>query len=99
MRKTMFSTLAVSCLAMAFAGWASAGSVRPADADEDDLRPTGKGWGERLEKGKDEKAAQGQAKTKRTFGSGINYHGGPVMVGNTNVYYIWYGNWSGNSAT
>src|SRR5262249_40630113 len=29
---------------------------------------------------------------------GINYHGGPVMLGTTNVYYIWYGNWSGNSA-
>ena len=32
-------------------------------------------------------------------GNGINYHGGPVMLGTTNVYYIWYGNWSGNSAT
>jgi hypothetical protein len=29
----------------------------------------------------------------------ISYHGGPVMLGPTNVYYIWYGNWSGNSAT
>jgi hypothetical protein len=26
-------------------------------------------------------------------------HGGPVMTGTTNVYYIWYGNWAGNSAT
>ena len=32
-------------------------------------------------------------------GNGITYHGGPVMLGTTNVYYIWYGNWSGNSAT
>ena len=32
-------------------------------------------------------------------GNGIIYHGGPVMLGTTNVYYIWYGNWSGNSAT
>ncbi len=31
-------------------------------------------------------------------GNGINYHGGPVLLGTTNVYYIWYGNWSGNSA-
>jgi Phosphate-induced protein 1 conserved region len=30
--------------------------------------------------------------------NGIKYHGGPVMLGTTNVYYIWYGNWSGNSA-
>jgi hypothetical protein len=29
----------------------------------------------------------------------IGYHGGPVLLGTTNVYYIWYGDWSGNSAT
>jgi hypothetical protein len=29
----------------------------------------------------------------------ISYHGGPVMTGGVNLYYIWYGNWSGNSAT
>jgi len=32
-------------------------------------------------------------------GNGISLHGGPVILGTTNVYYIWYGNWSGNSAT
>jgi hypothetical protein len=26
-------------------------------------------------------------------GNGINYHGGPVMHGTVNVYFIWYGNW------
>ena len=31
--------------------------------------------------------------------TGIFYHGGPLILGTTNVYYIWYGNWSGNSAT
>jgi hypothetical protein len=31
--------------------------------------------------------------------NGIGYHGGPVMVTGANVYLIWYGNWSGNSAT
>lgn len=25
--------------------------------------------------------------------NGIYYHGGPVMLGTVNVYYIWYGNW------
>jgi hypothetical protein len=35
----------------------------------------------------------------RSQGSnGISYHGGPVMTGTTLVYYIWYGNWGGNSA-
>ncbi len=34
-------------------------------------------------------------------GNGISYHGGPILgvSGPTTVYYIWYGNWSGNSAT
>lgn len=30
--------------------------------------------------------------------SPIAYHGGPVMTQGANVYYIWYGNWSSNSA-
>ena len=32
-------------------------------------------------------------------GNGISYHGGPVMLGTPNIYYIWYGNWSGNTGT
>jgi len=36
-------------------------------------------------------------------GTGISYHGGPLIVagngGGVNVYVIWYGNWNGNSAT
>ena len=24
--------------------------------------------------------------------NGIDYHGGPVMLGTVNMYYIWYGN-------
>jgi hypothetical protein len=32
-------------------------------------------------------------------GSGISYHGGPVVVGGVTAYVIWYGNWGGNSAT
>lgn len=31
-------------------------------------------------------------------GNGIDYHGGPLMLGTPNIYYIWYGNWAGNSA-
>jgi len=30
--------------------------------------------------------------------NGIQYHGGPVMRTTKNVYYIWYGDWSGNTA-
>ena len=32
-------------------------------------------------------------------GNGIEYAGGPVMLGPHNVYFIWYGNWNGNIAT
>src|SRR6476646_3221075 len=31
-------------------------------------------------------------------GNGIEYAGGPVMLGPHNVYFIWYGNWNGNIA-
>ena len=48
-----------------------------------------------LDKNKDSHTAN----TKPQRGNGINYHGGPLILGGTNVYYIWYGNWSGNSAT
>jgi len=30
--------------------------------------------------------------------NGIFYHGGPVMTSGSAAYYIWYGNWSGNTA-
>ena len=44
--------------------------------------------------------APGQAgKAARTGTNGISYHGGPIMLGTTNAYVIWYGNWAGNSAT
>lgn len=29
--------------------------------------------------------------------NGISYHGGPVMTNAINLYYIWYGDWSGNT--
>jgi hypothetical protein len=54
-----------------------------------ELNPNGRGIGVR-----------GAARTHGGGGAnGISYHGGPVMTGTVNVYYIWYGNWSGNSAT
>jgi hypothetical protein len=31
--------------------------------------------------------------------AGIQYHGGSVMTATKTIYVIWYGNWSGNSAT
>jgi hypothetical protein len=69
---------------------AHAGTVR--ETGDTEYRPTGKGWGEVVS----DKASAGAAKSGG--GNGILYHGGPVMTATKNVYYIWYGNWSGNTA-
>lgn len=50
--------------------------------------PTGKGWGVEVSD-----AAKPSPYTVVT-GNGINYHNGPVMPGNVNAYFIWYGNWT-----
>jgi hypothetical protein len=63
-------------------------------ADDDgnkggDQKPNGRSWELRY--------------SKPSGGAGpsapISYHGGPVMLGGVNAYVIWYGNWSGNTAT
>ncbi len=56
----------------------------------DNLKPTGKGWGERDASGVTAANAQ---KFSRTSNNGIFYHGGPIMLGTVNMYYIWYGAW------
>lgn len=33
-----------------------------------------------------------------TGSNGIFYHGGPLILGTTHIYYIWYGNWSTDTA-
>jgi hypothetical protein len=69
------------------------------DPEDGDLVPTGKGWGERANPPGSNGNGYGQGNGQFGVGSnGIFYHGGPVMLGTTNVYYIWYGNWSGNTA-
>src|SRR3954469_20020326 len=98
MTKRSFLVLAV----VAFFSLATyAGTTRNAP----ELKPTGKGWGESVANsnnngnGNDNNGVDNDAgKAKPTSGNGILYHGGPVMLGTVNVYYIWYGNWSGNSA-
>ena len=64
-------------------------------ANNSDLKPTGKGWGERSNAA----ASSEQRPAARARGNGISYHGGPLMTGGPTVYYIWYGNWAGNSAS
>ena len=78
---------------------AFAAQVLGPDADESDLVPTGKGWGERAYPAPPRVNAHAKAAGPAKTNNGIFYHGGPVILGMTNAYYIWYGNWSGNSAT
>ena len=85
MRKGTFTRLALPCLV----GMAAATFAVSALADNNELMPTGKGWGV---------DAHGNAQPNARPGSGMQYHGGPVILGTTNVYYIWYGNWAGNTA-
>ena len=107
MRRAIVSAFAVSCLAFAVSNVAQGASVLTSD---EELVPTGKGWGERPSPGpgpgqgmgQGQGQPQGNGKPSRPGGSsnGIDYHGGPVMTaGAKNVYFIWYGNWAGNSAT
>jgi hypothetical protein len=37
--------------------------------------------------------------TGQAVQAGIQFHGGAIMSGTKTVYYIWYGNWTGNTAT
>ncbi len=71
-------TLGVALLAPA-AGRAATTNPR---GDGNDLVPTGKGWGVRGP------AALNKAKPVR--GSGINYHGGPLILNGVAVHFIWY---------
>jgi hypothetical protein len=80
-----FGVLTIGCSAD-YQGDAATGSTDQAISE---IQPTGKGIGVR-----------GAARSHGGGGgNGISYHGGPVMTGTVPVYYIWYGNWSGNSAT
>jgi hypothetical protein len=105
MKRRILPQLVAASVACLLAGAVNAAGVLAPDSDEDDLVPNGKGWGERAYpthpngngNGNGNGNANGQG--HKVTGSGINYHGGPVMLGTTNIYYIWYGNWSGNSAT
>jgi phosphate-induced protein 1 len=63
-----------------------------------DVQPDGKGGG-LASLGPSREAIEAKPVQNRPSNNGIFYHGGPLLLGTTNVYYIWYGNWSGNSAT
>jgi hypothetical protein len=63
--------------------------------DSVDVQPAGKGGGIASEFVSTSAKPSGQAGP----GNGISNHGGPIMTGTKTAYYIWYGNWAGNTAT
>jgi hypothetical protein len=77
-----------------------AGCMGEISSDEDpaeewtssDVQPTGKGFLPR------DLVTQDVSSEAPPQTNGILYHGGPVMLGTTNVHFILYGNWTGNSA-
>jgi hypothetical protein len=100
MRKVLRSISCAAGLLGLATTTAFAAQVLAPGSDESDLMPTGKGWGERAypappRVGPSNKAP-GQAGKAN---NGIFYHGGPVILGTVNAYYIWYGNWSGTAQT
>src|SRR5438105_5502913 len=100
MQKLMRSLFRAAGLLCVVTSTAFAAQVLAPDANEGDLVPTGKGWGERAYPAPPRADPNGNASGKAgPNNNGIYYHGGPLILGGTNVYYIWYGNWSGNSAT
>ncbi len=68
-------------------------------ANDDDLAPTGRGIGTLRHPG-ESGSGKGPARTAGSAsGNGIYYHGGPIIKGTLDIHYIWYGDWSTNSAT
>jgi hypothetical protein len=59
------------------------------DVSGTDIRADGKGGG----------LASDAKTTGQASVACLNNHGGPVIAGGVNAYVIWYGNWSGNTAT
>lgn len=92
----LLSACVAAALAMTMTT-ASAGTIRGISDQNTPMVPTGKGFGRPATPGE---LADGRAlrNGRPVKGNGISYHGGPLVLGTANAYYIWYGNWSGNSA-
>src|SRR4051794_22870325 len=94
MKRTSYVLTAALCLgAVAFG------------ADQKDVYNTnnagGNGNGEAIGLDKIIHETLDHAKANAGFGGSpqqMRYRGGPIMYKPINVYYIWYGNWSGNNA-
>jgi hypothetical protein len=81
--------LALSFVLIASVGCAAVDTTDPGSEEEAgsvDLRPNGKG-----------ETKQWAKINAGGHSTGIQYHGGPLMLGTPTAYYIFYGNWSASS--
>ena len=69
-----------------------------ADELTSDLRPDGRGMLSRDAHASMQAMSAVLPLAKPARGNGITYHGGPVMTGTVDIYFIWYGNWGSNTA-
>jgi hypothetical protein len=83
---------------MSIAGCLSVGSAL-AQRDNGGADASGDHPGRAVHETKDGSPGNSGNAGGRGSASIIKYHGGPVILGTVNVYYIWYGNWSSNTAT
>jgi len=74
-------------LACAFAAHAQTVKETP----NSQFKPTGKGWGELDNVATQASSGQAGGASRSASISNLSFHGGPVMVAPTNMYYIWYG--------
>lgn len=103
MRPSHFkNSIVVAILCMSFATASLAQGVRPSNEHRDHV-PTGKGYGRPVRPETAPKRKAWGYKPPAVVWNGIYYHGGTVLGTDPtqppNIYYIWYGNWSDNSAT
>src|SRR4029077_19237622 len=90
-------------LAGSMAGLMATAAVAQAASQDGDLVPSGKGWGIQLPPNLqppslDKRGGHKPPPPPPPANNGIDYHNGPVMLGTTHIYFIWYGNWAGNDA-
>ena len=70
-------------------------AVLSTPAQNGDLHPTGKGFGMNHAVNRPRLARN---TTTGGVQAGIYYHGGPVILGTTHVYYIFYGDWAADTS-
>lgn len=104
-RQSIYPILAAALFLSAQQGFGGTTRDYKDNSTGNDLIPSGKGWGEAPAPRDHELAnfpgtrASASKSSGGTGTNGIQYHGGPLLNSPfTRVYYIWYGNWSGNSA-